>query len=436
MKKGIRKTISVIAILTMTFQMGMPMVPGLTSKVFATDMTIPVAAEKLQSTVSEDAVTELSESTDTAQTEEISIYNEIKEEETWDISVNGDGSVIAKWTLKDKTLTISGTGEMKNWQYSFIDNEYKGQGEWHDTIYQDVIEKVIINEQVKNIGDYAFADLKNLTNVEIANTVTSIGEYAFYWCDKLKSIEIPSSVTSIGERLLVPSWSTETIIYCDSGSEAEKYAKENDYLYVLNEERIVEVSSGEQLKKVADEVNSGDSYLGREVILVADIDLQSISNWNPIGSGYDNAFKGEFDGNGHSISGMNITSNNIGYIGLFGYIENTMISNVKLKNSNINISNINQFMAGSADAEIGLIVGSAYLDENRGYSCAITNCIVESDCEITLKNSDDCIVGGIIGQASERMTIENCKNSGTITTSSVNAGGIVRIWNKCNHKKL
>ena len=39
MKKGMKKTISVIAILTMTFQMGMPMVPGLTSKVFATDMT-------------------------------------------------------------------------------------------------------------------------------------------------------------------------------------------------------------------------------------------------------------------------------------------------------------------------------------------------------------------------------------------------------------
>ena len=48
MKKGIRKTISVIAILTMTFQMGMPMVPGLTSKVFATNTTIPVAEEKLQ----------------------------------------------------------------------------------------------------------------------------------------------------------------------------------------------------------------------------------------------------------------------------------------------------------------------------------------------------------------------------------------------------
>ena len=106
MKKGIRKTISVIAILTMTFQMGMPLVPGLTSKVFATNTTIPVATEKLQSTVSEDATTGLSESTDTTETEEISRNYEIKEEETWDVSANGDGSVIAKWTLGDRTLTI------------------------------------------------------------------------------------------------------------------------------------------------------------------------------------------------------------------------------------------------------------------------------------------------------------------------------------------
>lgn len=41
--------------------------------------------------------------------------NEIKKEETWDISENGDKTVIAKWTLENKTLTISGKGKMKNW---------------------------------------------------------------------------------------------------------------------------------------------------------------------------------------------------------------------------------------------------------------------------------------------------------------------------------
>jgi len=86
MKKGIRKTIFVIAILTMTLQMGMPMIPGFTSKVFATDMTIPVEAENIQPTASREGTTELSESADTTETEEISRYYEIKDEETWDVS--------------------------------------------------------------------------------------------------------------------------------------------------------------------------------------------------------------------------------------------------------------------------------------------------------------------------------------------------------------
>ena len=57
-------------------------------------------------------------STTGEQTEEIGTEYEIKEEETWDISKNGDGSVIAKWTLDDKTITISGNGEMKSWSSS------------------------------------------------------------------------------------------------------------------------------------------------------------------------------------------------------------------------------------------------------------------------------------------------------------------------------
>ena len=60
------------------------------------------------------------------QTEEIGTEYEIKEEETWDISKNGDGSVIAKWTLDDKTITISGNGEMKDW-------EYHSKVDWHSS---------------------------------------------------------------------------------------------------------------------------------------------------------------------------------------------------------------------------------------------------------------------------------------------------------------
>ena len=226
MKKGIRKTIAIIAVLTMTFQMGMPLVPGLTLKVFATNTTIPVATEKLQATVGEEAVTELSESTDTAQTEEISRNYEINEEETWDVSANGDGSVIAKWTLDDRTLTISGTGEIKDWIY---DNPTE---DWHDSQYTNLIQKVIIEEGVTSIGEYAFSGCSSLISITIPEGVTSIGYAIFSGCTSLISINIPSNVIDIGNSTIPVT----TIICTIANSEGHRYAEENKQRYIIDDE--------------------------------------------------------------------------------------------------------------------------------------------------------------------------------------------------------
>ena len=56
-----------------------------------------------------------------------------------------------------------------------------------------------IPNSVTSIGDAAFENCVSLTSIEIPNSVTSIGDYAFYRCSGLTSIEIPNSVTSIGE---------------------------------------------------------------------------------------------------------------------------------------------------------------------------------------------------------------------------------------------
>ena len=58
------------------------------------------------------------------ETEEISRVYEIKETEEWDISEKQDKSVIAKWNLADKSITISGKGNMKNWKYDSTED-------WH-----------------------------------------------------------------------------------------------------------------------------------------------------------------------------------------------------------------------------------------------------------------------------------------------------------------
>ena len=88
------------------------------------------------------------------------------------------------------TLTISGTGAMYNytsWSSS----------PWY--AYSSPIKNVVINNGVKNIGNYAFY-CEGLTSITIPNSVTSIGDCAFMFCTGLTSITIPNSVTSIGAQ--------------------------------------------------------------------------------------------------------------------------------------------------------------------------------------------------------------------------------------------
>ena len=98
------------------------------------------------------------------------------------------------WTLSDDgTLTISGT-DMPDYRY----NDYVGEtsAPWYSQ--RDKIKKVIIENSVTNIGEYAFMFCSSITSVTIPNSVTSIGEGAFQNCSGLTSVTIPNSVTSIG----------------------------------------------------------------------------------------------------------------------------------------------------------------------------------------------------------------------------------------------
>ena len=93
------------------------------------------------------------------------------------------------WTLDtDGLLTISGTGEMKN----YINAPWNG--------LVDKINCVVIRNGVTSIGDSAFFDCTGLTSITIPDSVTSIGDSAFHGCSGLTSITIPDSVTWIGDH--------------------------------------------------------------------------------------------------------------------------------------------------------------------------------------------------------------------------------------------
>ena len=92
-----------------------------------------------------------------------------------------------RWKVEGSTLIIYGNGPMQN---------YDGNGgPWE----AKSIEKIIIEEGVTSIGDYAFSGHSNLVSIEIADSVTRIGQHAFNTCRSLTSIDIPEGVTYIGD---------------------------------------------------------------------------------------------------------------------------------------------------------------------------------------------------------------------------------------------
>ena len=88
------------------------------------------------------------------------------------------------------------------------------------------VKKVIIEDGVTEIGEWAFSHCTNLTNITIPNSVTSIGGCAFYECKSLKSINIPNSVTYIGDNAF--EHCRNLTITCEKGSYADRYAQDYD----------------------------------------------------------------------------------------------------------------------------------------------------------------------------------------------------------------
>ena len=106
--------------------------------------------------------------------------------------------------------------------------------------YCGSLASINIPNSVTSIGGSAFDYCSSLTSINIPNSVTSIGSGAFVYCSSLASINIPNSVTSIDERAF--EGCTNLTIYCEQGSYAETFAKENGFNIVytdINKDKLV-----------------------------------------------------------------------------------------------------------------------------------------------------------------------------------------------------
>ena len=123
----------------------------------------------------------------------------------FDTPITNDMTLYARWTasgtcganltwiLDDNgTLTISGTGKM-------ADYDDAEKQPWAGQREKKQIQKIVIEDEVTSIGDYAFSEFYDLREITIPENITSIGRFAFAWCKSLSEITIPAKVERIGE---------------------------------------------------------------------------------------------------------------------------------------------------------------------------------------------------------------------------------------------
>ena len=207
--------------------------------------------------------------------------------------------------------------------------------------------------------------------------------------------------------------------------------------WMLSDASTIYITTAQQLKQLADEVNVGDSKSGKTVLLMNDIDLSVYPNWSPIGtlnmnwSDVSRPFSGVFDGQNHTISNLTCTSATNGYAGLFGNFDGT-VQNLILRDAQITsesnagavVSNnyggrvLNCAMIGGSVK--GKSIAGGVVSYNRG---TVENCYATGDVT-SLSGSWICYVGGVVGYNHMNGTVQSCYAAGRVE-SEKHAGGAV-----------
>ena len=184
--------------------------------------------------------------------------------------------------------------------------------------------------------------------------------------------------------------------WVDGGGEGGT-AEDLGYIYDSNTNTYT-VYNADGLLNVAELVNGGKTDIN--ITLTADIDLTG-KDWTPIGTDYDNSYKGTFDGGGHTITGLTFTTNDE-YAGLFGWLNRAgTVKNVVMEGVQITS---NQIYGGSIGGVVGYSWGT------------IENCSVSGSVSGTV------YVGGVVG-AQIGGSITGCSSSATVK-GTVDVGGV------------
>ena len=210
-------------------------------------------------------------------------------------------------------------------------------------------------------------------------------------------------------------------------------AAAKDLGYTIESNGSYTVTSADGLMNIAELVNGGKTDIN--ITLTADIDLTG-KDWTPIGTDYDNSYTGTFDGGGHTITGLTVTTNDE-YAGLFGWLNRAgTVKNVVMEGVQITS---NQIYGGSIGGVVGYgwgtiencsvsgsVSGTVYVGGVVGVQIggSITGCSSSA----TVKGTVD--VGGVAGQTNSSATLTACYATGNVIieidpVKNISGGGLV-----------
>ncbi len=210
-------------------------------------------------------------------------------------------------------------------------------------------------------------------------------------------------------------------------------------LYCPSDINIICISTSEELRQLATEVNNGDNKSGKTYYLINDLDLggrfdengNSLDgniSWTPIGT-ETNPFSGIFDGRGHVISNMYINTDEVS--ALFAYIKDSEIKNFGIVDSYVIGNNAAGIVGTSNNSKINNIYNSATIRSIEGSAAGIVRLVTYNGSSIisnvyntgTIISNGKQFGGGITSYVCVNAIIKNSYNIGTIN-GNLEVGGI------------
>ena len=194
-------------------------------------------------------------------------------------------------------------------------------------------------------------------------------------------------------------------------------AAAKDLGYTIESNGSYTVTSADGLMNIAELVNGGKSDIN--ITIDTDIDLTG-KDWTPIGTDYDNSYKGTFDGGGHTITGLTFTTNDE-YAGLFGWlnragtVKNVVMEGVQITSNQIyggSIGGVVGYSWGTIEncSVSGSVSGTVYVGGVVG--AQIDGSITGCSSSATVKGTTD--VGGVAGQTNSSATLTACYATGNV----------------------